>query len=56
VKTTLAEFLNGERLPAIGNERPLEYAQHAYCSRAYRPLRPGHVRVPAFTGGAPLAG
>jgi integrase len=51
-KTTLAEFLNGEWLPAIeGTVRPLTYAQHASTVRARIVPRLGHVRLQTLTGG-----
>jgi integrase len=51
-KTTLAEFLNGEWLPAIeGTVRPLTYAQHASTVRARIVPRLGHLRLQALTGG-----
>ena len=51
-KTTLAEFLNGEWLPAIeGTVRPLTYAQHASVIRARIVPRLGHIRLQALTGG-----
>ena len=51
-KTTLAEFLNGEWLPAIeGTVRPLTYAQHVSTVRARIVPRLGHLRLQAVTGG-----
>jgi hypothetical protein len=45
-KTTLAEFLNGEWLPAIeGTVRPLTYAQHNSTVRALIVPRLGHLRA-----------